>query len=78
MILCSCHSVSHKDILRLCQSNPELCSKDITEQFKVGSDCGSCIQEVTDLLNDLKISEPSKNLSEIPTSSAKITSTTSN
>jgi len=57
MYICICNAVTDKDI-KLAIKNGAQSLKDLNQQLKVGSNCGTCVSSAQALLNKSSQSKP--------------------
>jgi len=50
MIICLCHSIKDKDIHNHCKNHSNPTTTDIVQELHIGTDCGSCIPILNELI----------------------------
>lgn len=53
MVVCSCHGVSDKEIKRIVSEGAQTV-RDVRRSCKAGSDCGICVCQVKELIEEHK------------------------
>jgi bacterioferritin-associated ferredoxin len=50
MYICLCKGISDQQIIEQIGSKQQLCAKDLCKKMQVGADCGTCLNEAIDLI----------------------------